>query len=139
MLFSLVDTGTTRDVYVGDAPASKAGCCSRRPRRAGPDAAFIRVDDPVAEADRIRTLVEAGYLVRTRTDTPGVDAPANDTSRRDAALASGAQYLSTDYYVMDPALGNDYVVDLPGDGPARCNPVNAPSACDLRNARAHRD
>ena len=73
----------------------------------------------------------AGYLVRTRTDTPGVDAPANDTTRRDAAFASGAQYLSTDYYVTEPLLGNDYVVDLPGPGPARCDPVNAPPDCEV--------
>ena len=51
--------------------------------------------------------------------------------RRDAALASGAHYLSTDYYVADETLGYTYVADLPGDAAARCNPVNAPEGCDL--------
>lgn len=90
----------------------------------------------VLEGDRIRTLVRAGYLVRTRTDVPAVDARADDTTRRDAAFLSGAQYLSTDFYVVDPEVGTDYVVVLPGggeldDGAVRCNPVNAPVACEV--------
>ncbi len=131
VLFSLVDTGPTRDVYVGDSPNLAGRLLFTSSERGRPDAAFIRVDDPIAGADEIRALVADGYLVRTRTDTPGVDAPANDTTRREAAFASGAQYLSTDYYVNDPALGNDFVVDLPGAGAARCDPINAPPGCDI--------
>jgi len=131
VLFSLVDTGPTRDVYVGDAPSLEGRLLFTSSEEGRPDAAFIRIDDPVAEADRIRAAVEAGYLVRTRTDVPGVDANAGDTARREAALASGAQYLSTDHYVDDPELDGTFVVDLPGDGAARCNPVNAPDPCRL--------
>jgi hypothetical protein len=131
VLFSLVDLGATRDVYAGDAPSLEGRLMFTSSEEGRPDAAFIRVDDPVAEGARIRELVRSGYLVRTRTDVPGVDAPADDTTRRDAAIASGAQYLSTDYYVEEPLLANDYVVDLPGDAPARCNPVNAPEGCAL--------
>ena len=131
VLFSLVDTGTTRDVYVGDAAGLEGRLLFTSSEEGRPDAAFIRVDDPLTEGERIRSLVEAGYLIRTRTDVPGIDAPAGDTTRRDAAIASGAQYLSTDYYVAEPLLDSDYVVDLPGDGAARCNPVNAPDDCDL--------
>lgn len=131
VLFSLVDLGPARDVYVGDAPALEGRLLFTSSEEGRPDAAFIRIDDPLTEADRIRAAVEAGYLVRTRTDVPGVDAPTGDTSRRVAAFASGAQYLSTDYYVPDEVLGYDFVVDLPGEAPARCNPVNAPAGCDL--------
>ncbi len=131
VLFGLVDTGTTRDVYVGDATSLQGRLLFTSSEAGRPDAAFIRVDDPLTEGDRIRTLVDAGYLVRTRADVPGIDAPAGDTARRDAAFASGAQYVSTDYYVADPELGTGYVADLPGDGPARCDPVNAPSDCAL--------
>lgn len=131
VLFSLVDTGATRDVYIGDATNLEDRLLFTSSEEGRPDAAFIRVDDPVAEGERIRTLVEAGYLVRTRTDVPGIDAPAGDTARRDAAIASGAHYLSTDYYVVEPMLDSGYVVELPGDGAARCNPVNAKDDCDL--------
>jgi len=118
-------------VYVGEATNLEGRLLFTSSEEGRPDAAFLRVDDPIAEGDRIRRLVDAGYLVRTRTDVPGVDAPADDTTRRDAAIASGAQYLSTDYYVVEPRLGNDFVVDLPGEAPARCNPVNAPAGCEL--------
>lgn len=131
VLFSLVDTGPTRDVYAGEAPSLEGRLLFTSSEEGRPDAAFIRVDDPVADGDRIRQLVEQGYLVRSRSDVPAVDAVAGDTTRAEAALASGAHYVSTDHYVADPQLGTGFVVDLPGEGAARCNPVNAPPACDL--------
>lgn len=131
VLFSLVDLGPARDVYVGDAANLEGRLLFTSSEEGRPDAAFVRIDDPITGADRIRAAVEAGYLVRTRTDVPGVDAVTGDTTRRDAAFESGAHYLSTDYYVADETLGYTLVVDLPGDGPARCNPVNAPEGCDL--------
>lgn len=131
VLFSLVDTGPTRDVYAGEAPSLEGRLLFTSSEEGRADAGFIRVDDPVADGDRIRQLVEQGYLVRTRSDVPAVDAVAGDTTRAEAALASGAHYVSTDHYVADPRLGAGFVVDLPGEGAARCNPVNAPPACDL--------
>ncbi len=71
-----------------------------------------------------------GYLVRTRADADTEQARTGDTTMRDAAFASGAQYVSTDYEVPDRLFGTGYVADLPGDGAARCNPVNAPPGCD---------
>ena len=64
-------------------------------------------------------------LVRTRADADTVQARSNDTTMRDAALAGGAQFVSTDYEVPDPRFG-PYVVRIPGGTPARCNPVTAP-------------
>ena len=46
-----------------------------------------------------------------------------------AALASGAQWVSTDYPVPDPDFGTGYFVQIPDGSPARCNPVNAPPGC----------
>jgi len=62
----------------------------------------------------------------------------NDTSMLDAALASGAQLISTDFpqIGMSARYDSDYVAELPGGGPARCNPVNAPPGC--RNLRLER-
>ncbi len=125
VMFALVDTGATRDVYVGEATSLEGRLMFTSSEEGRPDAAFIRVDDPIAEAERIATLAKAGYLIRTRTDSPGIDAPAGSTERRDAALVSGAQFLSTDYYAEDPALGTGYVVTLDD----RCNPVTAPPDC----------
>jgi hypothetical protein len=47
-------------------------------------------------------------------------------------MSSGAQILSTDYPINEPApWDGHFVVKLPGGVPARCNPVNAPAHCTL--------
>jgi hypothetical protein len=133
VLFGLVDTGERRDVYVGEATSLEGRVLFTSSEEGRPDAAFIRVDDPLTNGDLIKRLVGAGYLIRTRSDTPAVEAVAGTTERREAALASGAHYISTDYYVADPELGTGYVVTMPGapEGRAeRCNPVSAPPACE---------
>ncbi len=87
-------------------------------------AAYFTMNDPMAEADRIRAAVEAGFLVRTRSDANTVEARSGDTRRREAAFASGAQYVSTDYY-LPRTEWSDFAVRLPGGAAARCNPVRA--------------
>ena len=66
-----------------------------------PDAAVTVVNDPISDAARIRDLVTQGFIVRTRADADTVEARSGDTTRRDAAFASGAQYVSTDYVFPD--------------------------------------
>jgi hypothetical protein len=92
------------------------------------DAAFVKLNDPIGDAELIPELVRAGYLVRTRADADTVQARTGDTTRRDAAIASGAQFVSSDYPVPDPRFG-DYFVAIPGGMPGRCNPINAPPGC----------
>lgn len=84
-------------------------------------------------ADGVRDLVTAGYLVRTRADANTDEARAGDTTRREAAFASGAHFVATDYEVADPEINPDYVVKVPSGTPARCNPVTAPSGCRSRD------
>jgi len=99
-----------------------------------PDAAFIeRNDGPAAD---ITALVKKGYLVRTRTDADTKEARTNDTARRDSMMTSGAQILSTDYPLNEPARwpGN-FVVTLPGKEPARANPVNTPASLEGKPLR----
>lgn len=129
VMFALVDTGASKDVYTADSPSLEGRVMFTSGTPGEPDAAFVRVDDPVENAADLAEWSEAGYLIRTRTDLPGVHAVENDTSLRDTALASGAHFLSTDYYWADPAVGTGYVVELPGGAVARCNPVTAPSWC----------
>jgi hypothetical protein len=130
VLFSLVDTGASKDVYLADAPSAEGRVLFTSGTPGEPDAAFVRVDDSLADGDDLAEWAEAGYLIRTRTDVPGVHAVGNETMLRDSALASGGHYLSTDYYFVDPLVGSGYVVQLPGGVVARCNPVTAPMACD---------
>lgn len=93
-----------------------------------PAAAVMIVNDPIAEGPRIRQLVSDGFMVRTRADADTLEARQNDTRRRDAAFASGAQAISTDYYLPTNLFGNDYRVTIAGG--LRCNPVNAPTECE---------
>ncbi len=95
-----------------------------------PHAAYFTFNDPIGEVARIKAAVNAGFVVRTRADAGTREARRNDTARRDAAFASGAQYISTDYPMPRAEFGS-YRVVLPEDPPARCNPVSAP-ACKTR-------
>ncbi len=84
-----------------------------------PDGAVLKVNDP-GDGSRIRALVEAGYLVRTRADD---DVTRPSASQRDIALASGAQVVHTDFPAGESALGGGYLVTFGTNPEARCNPV----------------
>ncbi len=92
------------------------------------DAAFVERDNGTPAV--IDSLVKAGYLVRTRSDFNTDAGRSNDTTRRDQLLVSGAQMISTDFPLAEPAPWTGYSVGLPGGLPARCNPVSAPSGCN---------
>ncbi len=94
-----------------------------------PAAAYLTLNDPLADGARIRAAVAAGFIVRTRADSGTVEARANDPRRRDAALASGAQFVSTDYLWPEPRLHNTYQVRLPGQAAVVCNPQRMPARC----------
>src|SRR5690625_5861121 len=70
------------------------------------DAGFIKMNDSIGGIDQIRERSKAGYLIRTRADIPVREAKSGDTTRREAALNSGAHYISTDYPEMSP-FGSD--------------------------------
>lgn len=130
VMFVLDDKGAKRDAYRSQVPDLADRSVFVDVPESDPDAAMMVVNDPIGDADRIRALVESGYIVRTRADGDTVQARSGDTTQRDAALASGGHYVSTDYIWPDDRFGTGYVVDLPGDTAARCNPVNAPRRCD---------
>lgn len=97
-----------------------------------PEAAVAIIQDPRGQESRIRRLVESGMIVRTRSDANTREARRSDRSMLEAAVQSGAQVISTDYYPGAPdPLGLAFVVDLPGGVLARCNPVRRPQDCRL--------
>jgi hypothetical protein len=134
VLFTMTDGGSIRDLYVVGSPSLEGRPMFTNGTPGQPDAAFVRFDDPSAAGRRppaagLGAAVLAGYLVRTRTDVPTADARGNDATRRDQALATGAHFLSTDYYAPSVFFDSPYVVGLPAGVVARCNPVNAPDTC----------
>ena len=92
-----------------------------------PDAAFTEENDGTEQ--EIAALVKQGYLVRTRTDADTKEGRSGSTVRRDHAMASGAQILSTDYPKAEPAQWTGYFVSFAGGAMARCNPVARNAAC----------
>jgi len=96
-----------------------------------PRAAIRVLNDPLAQASEIRAALQRGLLVRTRADADTAEARSGDTTRRDAAFASGAQFVSTDYYLPATHFDSEYVASLPGGEPVRCNPVRE-SGCLAR-------
>lgn len=131
ILVALDNTGRHRDLYLDGHPSLEGRVMFASSPPGHPAAAFIKMNDPLSEhRAEIRERVEAGYLIRTRADVPTRQGRSGDTTRRAAALSSGAQYVSTDYPEPSP-FGSGYVVRLPGaeEQAARCNPVNSPPGC----------
>ncbi|WP_165251837.1 phosphatidylinositol-specific phospholipase C1-like protein [Paludisphaera soli] len=129
VIFALDNTGPEREVYVKDHPALAGRLMFASVDEGDPAAAWFKINDPIASFDDIQRLVKAGFLVRTRADADTKQARDGSTTMRDKSLASGAQFVSTDYPVADPRL-TDYHVQLPGGVVARSNPVSGDRAWD---------
>jgi hypothetical protein len=76
----------------------------------GENTAFVVKNDPIGHEQEIELLTQK-YIVRTRSDAGTMEARANDYKRFNAAIKSGAQIISTDYYKPDPRLGS-FVIKL---------------------------
>jgi hypothetical protein len=124
VVFVYNDESLTRAAYTAGETSLQGRAMFVYASPPSPLAAVASVPDARLDGARISSLVNAGLIVRTRADDSGVEARANDPSRAQAALTSGAQLVSTDFPV--PAASG-YVVAAPGR-PARCNPVTAPPA-----------
>jgi hypothetical protein len=126
----LMDQRPAEAIYTQGHPSLEGRVLFTNAVPGAPDAAFT--EENAGSRETIDALVKQGYLVRTRTDEGTEQARTNDTSRRDLALASGAQMISTDYPPGEPSQWSSFVVALPGGLVARCNPVIKPAGCDDR-------
>ena len=130
----LMDQRHVGPIYLQGHPSLRGRVLFTNAEPGEPDAAFIeRNDGPAAD---ISALVRKGYLIRARTDSDTKQARVNDTTTRDTMISSGAQLLSTDYPVNEPARWpGHYVVTLPGNTIARCDSINAPSGCSVEELK----
>ena len=127
IMFALDNTDSIRDHYIVGHPSLEGRVLFTSSPEGTPEAAFMKRNNPLDNTGEIEYLVKQGYMVRTRADADTDQARSGDTTRREAALASGAHFISTDYPVPDPKF-SDYQVRIPGGKIARCNPVN-PGDC----------
>jgi hypothetical protein len=125
----LLDQRKAEPDYLEGHPSLKGRVIFTNAEPGSPDAAFSEVNNPLTNPELIPGLVKKGYLIRTRTDADTVQARSGDTTMRDAALASGAQILSSDYYFSEKASWTGFSVNFPKGEVARCNPVVGPPNC----------
>lgn len=88
-----------------------------------PNAAFLIMNDPIKQEEEIRDRVKKGYLVRTRADAETYEARREDYSRFEAACRSGAQVITTDYYLPSTHFTSSYKVNFEGGKYVRDNPA----------------
>lgn len=109
--------------YTADHPALVGRLMFVNAPPGSPESAILIMNNPERDRDKISQLVREGYIVRTRADADTMEARNNDVSRFAAAKASGAQIISTDYYIKSTLFPSDYSVKFDDRSYFRKNPL----------------
>ncbi|QKG55924.1 hypothetical protein GKZ68_04285 [Hymenobacter sp. BRD128] len=124
-VFVLDELGEKRATYIQGHPSLKGRVLFADAEPGTPEAAIHIMNNAKKDLAAIRSLVEKGYIIRTRADSDTQEARRNDPSSFAAAQQSGAQIISTDYYLPSTHFRSPYVVSFAGGTYFRPNPVNA--------------
>ena len=89
VMFLLDDKAEKTDLYAGAAKSLQGRPMFIATDEESPLASFICVDNPMKDQARITKDVATGFMVKTRADADTREARKGDTTRRDAAFASG--------------------------------------------------
>lgn len=122
VLFALDNGGAIRDRYLEGNETLEGRVLFASVDAEHPAAAFMKINNPDGDFEKIQAAVKAGFIVRTRADSPTRHARENDRSQLERAFASGAQFVSTDYPEPDRRL-SEYQVRFPSGVVARTNPL----------------
>ncbi|HEA20552.1 MAG TPA: hypothetical protein ENH87_06500 [Pricia antarctica] len=109
-LFVLDEVGEKLERYLQVFPKLKGAAMFVNQTEGNPEAAFRICNDPIADFNKIKELVTLGYMVRTRSDADTQEARTIDYSKFEKAKASGAQVITTDYYLPSKLFESDYKV-----------------------------
>lgn len=109
--------------YLGEKPELKNAVLFVNLKEGNPEAGFRIINDPVSNETYIQDLVRKGYIIRTRADSDTREARTGDYSKFDKAKSSGAQVISTDYYVPSRLFSSEYRVNFEGNKYERANPI----------------
>lgn len=121
--FILDDRGYKRDLYIRDHASLRGRVLFVNAEPGTPEAAMLIRNNP--NDPQIPQLVSKGYIIRTRADSGTQQARTNDRSDFEAACASGAQIITTDYYKKSDLFPSEYQIRFPEGGYARPNPLLA--------------
>ncbi len=109
-LFVLDEKGEKRDRYLDGHTSLQGRMMFTNSPEGTPESAFRVINNPVNDFDEIQRLVKAGYMIRTRADANTVEARANDYQRFEKAVESGAQVISTDFYIPSQLFDSNFRV-----------------------------
>jgi hypothetical protein len=124
IFFALDNTDSLKDRYLENHESLQGRVMFVSVSADHPAAAWMKINDPIGDFDRIQQAVKNGFLVRTRADSDTKQARSNDPTQRDRAIDSGAQFISTDY--PEPDLRwSQYSVQWPDGAVYRRNPITA--------------
>jgi hypothetical protein len=127
VLFYLDRSDAYRDAYTHGRKDLNGRLLFADADESDPFAAVLVRNGALSDRAKIEALVKQGFIVRTFADKSVSASLAGDGEQLTAALAGGAQILSTDFPAKVPET--TYFVEIPGGAPSRCNPVTAPSEC----------
>lgn len=122
-IFILDETDEKRNAFIQGHPSLKGRVLFANAEPGTPEAAIVIMNDPIKNQAKIQELVKKGYIVRTRADADTKQARQNDKSQFEAACASGAQIITTDYYQKSTHFVSDYQVSFDGNQYFRLNPL----------------
>lgn len=118
-----------RNIYLAGSPNLENKLIFTNSNPGADDAAFIMRNSVNQSFNQIQNLVAQGYIIRTRSDEATLEARTNDYSKWNLCLASGAHFISTDYYKPDSRAGDgvwsDYAVSF-DNKLYRLNPLTNP-------------
>jgi hypothetical protein len=109
--------------YLTAKPSLKNAVLFVNLKEGNPEAAFRIINNPVSQETYIQELVAKGYLVRTRADSDTKQARSDDYSQFEKAKSSGAQIISTDYYLPSLFFPSSYTVKFENGKFERSNPI----------------
>lgn len=130
VMFIIDANSSSGDVYKSGHPSLQGRAMFVYSNPGTPEAAFVILNNPVPDFERIQNCVKQGYIVRTRSDDGTLQARSGDSTDLKAAYNSWAQIISTDYYKPDRRAGekgwSNFCVTFPNGAIARVNMLSAP-------------
>jgi hypothetical protein len=119
-LFILDQKEEKMELYIKGHPSLKGRVLFVNADAGRPEAGMMIINN--AKDPMIPQLIKKGYIIRTRADSDTQEARTNDRSNFDSACASGAQIITTDYYLKSTHFKSDYVISFEGGKYFRLNP-----------------
>lgn len=122
-VFVLDNNSENRDLYSKNHPSLKGRMIFTNATPGMPESAILFMNEPQKDSSRIEDLVKQGYIIRTRADADTMEARSEDYSRFEKAKESGAQIITTDYYLPSKLFKSNYKISFDDQTYERKNPV----------------